>query len=102
MKAINLQDNRNTNIGLKISWPFWRLMQKLLAILDLQLLGAHITITVILFIILCSNIYRVPINLFSYSEHYFYNENGKSFGYQNYEYWVEDYVAIFRASCKSF
>jgi hypothetical protein len=64
MKAINLQDNRNKNIELKISWSFWRLVQTRLAILDLQLLRAHITIKVILFIILRFNIYNVPLNLF--------------------------------------
>jgi len=52
MKAVNLKDIRNTNIGLKSTYPFSRLVQALLAILDLQLLGAHIINTVTWIILL--------------------------------------------------
>jgi len=39
-------------------------MQKPITIFDVQLLGAHINIMVIWIIILCLNIYKVPLTLF--------------------------------------
>jgi len=39
-------------------------MQKRIAIFDWQLLGAHINTMVIWIIILCLNIFKVPLKLF--------------------------------------
>jgi hypothetical protein len=69
-------------------------MATLVAMLNLQLLGVHINISVIWIIILCFNIYQVSLNLFQYSERYFHNYNGKLVGYQKYRYWVQGFIAI--------